>query len=437
MSGELSSAIVDPVIPDPRLRRLLFAACAVGFAILILTDVRTRCLGGPHPSDWIVYASASPQFFAPGDPYSHSVTPTQLRYIYPPLFALLIRPLTLLPIDVSGMIWAALSVAMLYGFYREWRMLLVAMRASVPLWLTIATTAAATVIVVATLQGGQVGLLNLYASILGVRLILLGSRAERWLGGIAMVLPAAIKLAPGLAAAILVAQLVIAARPGSDSLRRAVDAAAGMLTGVFLWFFAVPSLILGWRRNIELLASMVDHVAVNRIEMGYEWAGNQGMQRAMLTLAGYGRAAGWSLSDSLVARGTFAVAAVYLAIVLSCVVVLARRGSLLDHVAAFSVACAASLFLSPVTWHHHFTLAIPALGCLPLVLASRGRRAAARAQAGVATGSVLFYYSTAYFLPPLPTLGLGFAVATILFCAFVLGDRAQAFASQESPELAA
>ncbi|HOM18674.1 MAG TPA: glycosyltransferase family 87 protein, partial [Thermoguttaceae bacterium] len=88
-----------------------------------LADIRLRGLPWPerpleHKTDFTVYTAAGRAFFTGQNPYEVT-NPRGWKYLYPPLFALLVAPLNLLPMPEQCLVWYFISVAFCWGCYRE------------------------------------------------------------------------------------------------------------------------------------------------------------------------------------------------------------------------------------------------------------------------------------------------------------------------------
>ncbi|MCH7501565.1 MAG: DUF2029 domain-containing protein, partial [Nitrospinae bacterium] len=106
------------------------AALCLGLILWGLTDVRQRAHFDPvlaeqdwreilkHRTDLTVFTEAGAAFFDGRDPY-RITNPRGWMYLYPPLFALLIAPLHFLQPQWQGVTWYFLSLAMVWGCYRE------------------------------------------------------------------------------------------------------------------------------------------------------------------------------------------------------------------------------------------------------------------------------------------------------------------------------
>src|ERR1700691_4113018 len=73
-----------------------------------------------HRTDFTVYTEAGAAFFDGRDPYQVS-NPRGWRYLYPPMFAILVAPLHAFPPTGQVAVWFVLSVAMVVGCYFELR----------------------------------------------------------------------------------------------------------------------------------------------------------------------------------------------------------------------------------------------------------------------------------------------------------------------------
>ncbi len=112
-----------------RLNRKWFwlAILAIALAVWGLTDIRSCAKSDPknlpgHRTDLTVYTTAGAAMFDGRDPYAvHN--PRGWHYLYPPLFAILMSPLSLLNSQWQGVIWYAISVATAWGCFTESRRL--------------------------------------------------------------------------------------------------------------------------------------------------------------------------------------------------------------------------------------------------------------------------------------------------------------------------
>jgi len=101
---------------------LVIGVC-IALTIWRIVDVRRRARvdgRNPHSTDFTVYTEAGATFFDGRDPYA--VTNRRgWRYLYPPLFAILVAPLHPLDPPWQATVWIALSAAMSFGRFFECR----------------------------------------------------------------------------------------------------------------------------------------------------------------------------------------------------------------------------------------------------------------------------------------------------------------------------
>ena len=105
----------------------VFLGLVVALAIWCDLDVSRRARINParadlHMTDLTVYTEAGLAFFDGREPYEVSNI-RGWRYLYPPLFALLIAPLGKLAPQLQASVWFAISALMAFGIYFECRRL--------------------------------------------------------------------------------------------------------------------------------------------------------------------------------------------------------------------------------------------------------------------------------------------------------------------------
>ena len=256
----------------------LFAGLIVALAVWCAVDVSRRARVDPqrpsqHMTDVTVYTEAGRAFFDGRDPYEVANI-RGWKYLYPPLFALLIAPLSYLTPPWQATAWFAVSALMCFGSYFECRRLLkvcridqVRQRSSgvaefariqfeatslnsgefsygarrqeslsnainqrLPFWLIAAATVTAILPALNCLQRGQMGIALLYPLLLGLRLIIMGRTPLAWMAaGIVLALPIALKLTPALpVACVLFVSFVAAAVAELARVQRAND---GLISG--------------------------------------------------------------------------------------------------------------------------------------------------------------------------------------------------------------
>jgi len=201
------------LIPGPRW--LWWTLALVAVIVWGLADIRLRGLPWPdrpleHKTDFTVYTAAGRAFFTGQNPYEVT-NPRGWKYLYPPLFALLVAPLSLLPMAEQCLVWYFISVAFCWGCYREAGRILNGLLSQLhnirgilfPQWVGFLGTMAFLAALFPTLnclQRGQVGILKLYLLLLGVRLVWLSAGwVGKTLGGLALAGAIALKLTPALA----------------------------------------------------------------------------------------------------------------------------------------------------------------------------------------------------------------------------------------------
>src|SRR5262245_11960384 len=200
----------------------VFAGLALGLAIWCVADVTRRAIVDAerphlHMTDFTVYTEAGAAFFDGREPYEV----TNLRgwkYLYPPLFALLVAPLAHLSPTAQVTLFFAISAALCLGSYFESRKLLAAMLVQPPTrprFITLLSVIAGVTVlfpVLNCLQRGQIGVVLIYPLLLGLRLVLCG-RTHRisFLGGLVLALPIVLKLTPLLPVGCLLVAIAIAA----------------------------------------------------------------------------------------------------------------------------------------------------------------------------------------------------------------------------------
>src|SRR5262245_38702423 len=95
---------------------LLTLALAVAAVAWGWLDVRQRARLdrglSRHRTDFTVYTAASEALYRGDDPYE-ARSPRGWRYVYPPLLAIVMRPLTRLPVPDAAFVWYLASVGML------------------------------------------------------------------------------------------------------------------------------------------------------------------------------------------------------------------------------------------------------------------------------------------------------------------------------------
>ena len=427
-------------------------------AILLVwgfTDVRRRADLDPHNigahrSDFTVYTEAGAAFFDGRDPYAVT-NPRGWHYLYPPLFALLVAPLHALPTSWQGVTWFLLSLLMVAGCLSECRKIVQriqeafegrqpADRRNLPGWLVVATAVAVLFPFMNTLQRGQVGIAVLWPLLLGFRVISETQRRFWWFwGGALLAFPVVMKVTPALPVSILLLQQFVAAVRTERSpiaLRRFVHCVSGFMVGMIFFLLLLPTILIGWENNIRHLETWYTGVATNeRLGEAQNFDAhsvrNQSLNNAVYrlgnwftyTFTGGPDDRGTSLPtapptplpmDAPFVKTILVVPRVMLALLLIVVAVRwhwETEGA--GQAAAFGLACAMSLPLSPISWGHHFVMFLPGM-LFVLWALYEAHRSAARWLAIFAATLILVHFSTLDFAGGiagrLGLLGIGIAI---------------------------
>ncbi|NIQ03198.1 MAG: DUF2029 domain-containing protein, partial [Nitrospinaceae bacterium] len=248
-----------------------------------VASAKNRWLLMDHRTDLSVYTWAGAAFFDERDPYE-VVNPRGWKYLYPPLFAILMAPLNFFPPQWQGVVWYFLSLLMAWGCYRETVRLyhLCGKTAGTSQkkesrtvrWILAGTVATVLFPALDCLQRGQVGILILYLLLLGFRLVM-ENRAPLKVaaGGMVLALAVTFKIIPLLPALFLLYLLLVRrlTRPASGGTGfQEWSAAGGMALGLVLFVFIIPSLFLGWQANWKYLNVWTAKVGVHAVEISQD-----------------------------------------------------------------------------------------------------------------------------------------------------------------------
>ena len=386
-------------------QKIAWALLCLVLVIWGVTDVRKRAHFDPvlaaenrdvitkHRTDLTVFTEAGAAFFDGRDPYEVT-NPRGWMYLYPPLFAILMAPLHVLSPQWQGVVWYFLSLAMAWGCYRESVRLLC--HAGVEefagdsrktlRWIQIAAGVAVLIPTLDCLQRGQVGILILYLMLLGLRLIL---ESDSWrkvvAGGVVLALSIVFKIIPVMPVFFLLFLLMIHRIKKAESTEspfRFFGAGTGVLAGLFLFFFVVPSMLIGWQSNAAHLKTWSNIIGIQAVEARVEahFSNPRGFKNQSLSNALYhtGNQIAFDLSNRSEPNpwlynetaGRFMNSPAVTQVVLVIRVLLGlllvplawrRSGSPLDRLAVFGLACVAMLVVSPVARGHYFMLELPAV----------------------------------------------------------------------------
>jgi hypothetical protein len=454
------------MIESSRKTKIAWVVLCLGLAIWGLTDVRQRAHFDPvlaaedrrvimkHRTDLTVYTEAGAAFFDGRDPYGVT-NPRGWMYLYPPLFAILMAPLHALPPQWQGVFWYFLSLAMAWGCYRESVRLLRHAQVSEFTsredsakkfrWIQVAAVAAILIPTLDCLQRGQVGILILYLLLLGLRLVMEGDSWQKTVvGGLVLSLSIVFKIIPALPVFFLLFLLIVPRMQKTEGTSRSfrfLGAGAGVLAGLFLFFFVVPSIFIGWQSNtahLKTWSRMIgDQAVATSVEAHFSnprGPRNQSLSNALYHTGNqvafwvsgrsepnpwrYNDTAGRFMNSPTVTKTILAVRV--LLVLLLIPLAWKRSGSPLDRLAAFGLACAAMLMVSPVARGHYFMLELPAVLFVSLwVWKYKGPSKAVLCASIPATLSILHYVFITYpqMFGPLKTgtlfmgtLGIGTAL---------------------------
>jgi hypothetical protein len=434
-------------------RRAVFAA-AILLPLLVWgwVDVRVRAQVDPrqparHRSDLTVYTEAGLAFFDGRPPYEVT-NPRGWHYLYPPLFALVVAPLGALDTEWQAFVWFCLSLVMGWGAIREARLLLRRLpggdtgKSGRGLLLALAC-AAATPAALNCLQRGQVGIAIVYFLLLGFRLVLTGRTARtRFLGGIALALPVAIKLTPILPAGVLLLIELI-----RSSRHRFAAAFAGGMAGLAAFFLIIPSGLIGWGENLHHLHTWLHRVVLSDAvadenDFNAKSGRNQSLANAAYRCGNYfGRVVGGGPEDRYVGApfymdrqqpmlmdAAWVGQATYFAIGALCtlflgVVVRRLRGDELDMAATVGVACVLTLVASPLSWGHHFIILLPGVLLFSLWSYRCHGVIAAAVWAAVPLALLWTHYLALSWAGRCGLLGIGVAIWSFAACISLLRRR--------------
>jgi hypothetical protein len=463
-----------------------FAVLLIALTIWGLLDVRRRGYFNPenpgeHMSDFTVYTEAGAAFFDGRPPYEVT-NPRGWCYLYPPMFALVVAPLHVLPMQDQVTVWFFLSLLMCWGCFRECQRILRGIsQESVQSvstgvlegqlthiegkpedksnyrmrwfpWLGWMTVAAAALPTLNCLQRGQVGVLKLYLLLLGVRLILAGRCNRAWLfGGMVLAMPIVMKIIPVVPVGTFLFVLLVAAARLHWPMRRLFISLSGLALGFLLFILLIPAALIGWNSNLTHLRAWSDFMLVKADDGGIDPRSgnshslrNQSMQNALYRLGNY---ASHTLAEGPddrlvendnpppmvmdrpgaqvlleVLRGCVLLALLLTAVRLGC------RGDPLSLAVGFALGCAAMLVASPIARGHYFMLLAPGVLLLPLWLDRRGMAREAAMMATAPAILLFLHYILLYQVGRIGLLGLGttgwLIAAMILVCRATANERA-------------
>ncbi len=395
-----------------------------------------------HKTDFTVFTGAGAAFFDGRDPY-RVANPRGWHYLYPPLFALLVAPLSVFDTESQVVIWYVLNVALAFGCFGEagrlWR-LVSGTEHHRALWVAGCAFLAAFLPFLDCMQSGQLGIAILYLLMLGFRLALRDrSRLSWFLGGLILALPAVIKLVPALPVVFLLFQRWSAVAKPHSGLRpwaQTTTLTAGVLTGVFLFLLAIPATLIGWRTNLDYLDYWRVRIVTNErvgpdANFNIHSYRNQSLANAVFLwnkATAHGREpypqakATNDRPERIVHPAVRALVGLILAVLLVVGWSLGRQKDRLDQATAYGLACCATLLVSPLSWGHYYMAETPAVFFVPIWLVRRGRPMQARIVAVIPAVLSWSHYLAMPYTGELGLLGLGTTVWFLAVCGLIFND---------------
>jgi len=381
-----------------------------------------------HMTDFTVFTEAGAAFFDGRNPY-FVANPRGWHYLYPPLFALLVAPLSVFDPESQVVIWYFVNVGLAFAclgeIHRIWRLVSDRAGPGRSLWVGACGGLAAFLPFLDCMQAGQLGIAILYVLMAGFRLFLQGgSWPGRFLAGLVLALPAVVKLVPSLPVVFLLFQQwsAVAFSPGGRRpWRRATTLSAGVLTGVFLFLLAIPACLIGWQENLAYLHLWQTRVVSNdrvgpTANFNIHSVRNQSLANAVYLLtrstartirSGPGATARRDRPERIVQPEVRVAIGVTLTLLVAVGLTLQRRAHALDQATAYSLAVCATLVVSPLTWGHYYMAAVPAVLCVPVWLSWRGMPRLARLVAAIPPILSWSYYLAMPYTGAVGLLGLG------------------------------
>jgi hypothetical protein len=404
-----------------------------------------------HRTDFTVFPEAGAAFFDGRNPY-RVTNPRGWHYLYPPLFALFVAPLSVFDTESQVVIWYVFNVVMAFGSIVESRRLWALVTAAVPerpRLLPICAALSSFLPFLDCMQAGQLGIGILYMLLLGFRLVLQDqSLGKCFLGGLFLALPPVIKLVPSLPVACLLIHrwsAVVWPRSGRRPWSQATTLTLGVVAGALLFLFVIPATIIGWRANLKHLDQWRTRIVMNErvgpnANFNIHSFRNQSLSNAIYlwdkaTSRGMAPGSGARSAPDRPERVVHPAARVLVGLVVVVLVMvgctIGRRDDTLDQTAAYGLACCASLLVSPLSWGHYYMAELPAALFVPLWFLRRGMMVPARVAAVIPAVLSWSYYVAQPYTGGLGLLGLGTTVWFLGSSASILGvEVAIAFGSR-------
>ncbi len=393
-----------------------------------------------HRTDFTVYTNAGKAALEGVNPYS--VTNARgWKYLYLPPFALLVSPLAFLSEGWQCVIWFWISIACLFGAFREFTLLdrwafpgngLRPRTALLPLpvgrgsrrasaklgrslalpqedsedkfrsvarpypnpfvvWGGMLCMIGFSFSTLNCLQRGQVGVFQLYLTLLGVRMILTSATGlSAMVGGSVLAGAIILKLSPALPATALIGGLVFLALRKHDHssaamFKRALTATFGLIAGLVVGIWILPASVVGWERNQTYLETWRRDVFARTNELSSDpFAGDSHSTKNQSPMNAF-----WLFGNSLlrvdIVEGQtpsnpentypmeqplgkqvlFGVRVVSISATGIALLAILWRGNANALLVAFAVANAATLLVVPIARGHYFMAIWPAAVWVP------------------------------------------------------------------------
>jgi Glycosyltransferase family 87 len=389
-----------------------------------------------HRTDFTVFTEAGAAFFDGRNPYGVT-NPRGWHYLYPPLFALLVAPLSLFDTESQVVSWYAVNVVLTFGCFGEtrrlWRTIAGPSDQRRLIWVGGCGALAMVLPFLDCMQAGQLGIAILYFLMLGFRLVLEGRTWPIWFaGGLTLALPASVKLVPSLPVVFLLLEQWAAVVFAGRRVRpwgRAIGSTAGVSAGALLFLLLIPASIIGWQKNLHSLDVWQKQVVMNErvgptASFNVHSYRNQSLANAVYLwckppVSASKAGAGADRPERIANPGVRVVIGFVLIVLLGVAAILGRRGAGLDACTAFGLACCATLLVSPIAWGHYFMVELPVLLSVPLWLWRRGRLRMAKVVAVVPAVLSWAYYLRMAQLGGAGILGLGTAGWFLVACGLI------------------
>ena len=117
---EIKAGLPESIVMSDGFRKRLNQLLPYIFTVLLVFFSIQIILVSRPPRDFVEDFSA---YWAGGKAFIENISPyssqalelSWMKYVYPPIFALLIIPFSLLPFSTAGIIWVTLSIFLLFG----------------------------------------------------------------------------------------------------------------------------------------------------------------------------------------------------------------------------------------------------------------------------------------------------------------------------------